>query len=143
MSRPSIRLFSPRDLGPREWGTETLIIETPHFIGKRLEMNEGTSGGLQYHVHKEEAFLLVYGIAYVEYDDGTGTLVRRVMNVGEMVHVPPGAPHRVTAVTACLFFEWSTPHFNDRVRVEAEYGEPDTGGLPSTHEPSADATGQP
>jgi len=35
-------------------------------------------------------------------------------------------------VTDCVFFEASTPHFNDRERMEAQYGLPDTGGLPST-----------
>jgi hypothetical protein len=57
--------------------------------------------------------------------------------------VPAGAPHRVRAMTDCTFYEWSTPVFNDRVRVELEYGEPEAGGLPTTHKPSADATGQP
>lgn len=143
MSRPPIEIVQPRDLGPREWGTETLIVETPHYIGKRLDMKAGSAGGLQYHVNKDEAFLLVDGFALVWFDDGNGALTMKHLVVGEMVHVPPGAPHRVMAVTDCVFYEWSTPHFDDRVRVEAEYGEPNTGGLPTTHTPSPDATGEP
>lgn len=130
--RPSVAFVSSRDLGPRDWGTETLIVETPQYIGKRLDMKAGSAGGLQYHVNKDEAFLLVDGFALVDYDDGSGTLVTKHITNGDMVHVPPGAPHRVHAVTDCLFYEWSTPHFNDRVRVEAEYGEPEVGGLPTT-----------
>ena len=103
----------------------------------------GTAGGLQYHRQKMESFILVEGLAAVDYDDGTGSLTSRAIQPGTMVHVPPGAPHRVHALTDCVFYEWSTPHFNDRVRVEEEYGEPEVGGLPTTHEPSADATGQP
>lgn len=143
MSRPSIQIIEPRDLGPREWGIETLLIETDAYIGKRLDMFAGTAGGLQYHVDKLESFLLVSGDAMVDSDDGTGCLTSQTLTPGTMVHVPKGAPHRVRALTDCVFYEWSTPVFNDRVRVEHVYGEPAVGGLPSTHEPVADATGQP
>jgi len=132
MSRPLIQIYPPRDLGPREWGTETLIIQTDAYIGKRLDMKAGTMGGLQYHVEKMESFLLVSGEAAVDSDDGSGILIATMLEPGTMVHVPCGAPHRVRAITDCVFYEWSTPVFNDRVRVEAEYGEPETGGLPTT-----------
>ena len=138
----SIQLVQPRDLGPREWGTETLIAEGQGYIAKRLFMLAGKAGGLQFHERKDEAFLLVEGEAVVDSDDGRGGLIRTHLSPGMMVHVPPGAPHRVTAVTNCTFYEWSNPVYNDRVRVEAQYGEPEVGGLP-THAPSADATGQP
>lgn len=138
-----IQLPQPRDLGPRDWGREILIVETPNFIGKRLEMRAGTAGGLQQHVEKEEAFLLVEGSAYVDSDDGRGRLVTQTLVPGMMVYVPKGATHRVRAISDCTFYEWSTVHFNDRVRVERQYGEPEVGGLPTTHQPSADATGQP
>lgn len=133
MPRPSIKFPEPLDLGPRDWGQETLLFETPHYIGKALCMVAGSAGGLQYHRKKIETFLLVDGRAIVDYDDGSGTLVSRDLEKGDVVHVPAGAPHRVRAITECLFFEWSTPVFNDRVRVEAEYGEPEAGGLPTTH----------
>lgn len=143
LPRRSVLFVQPRDLGPREWGTETLLVETPSFIGKKLEMKAGTAGGLQQHVYKEEAFLLVEGEAFIDSDDGRGGLVTQTLTPGMMVHVPPGATHRVRAITACTFYEWSNPVFNDRIRVEAQYGEPEVGGLPSTHEPSEDATGYP
>lgn len=133
MSRPSIQFVEPRDLGPREWGRELLICETDAYIGKRLEMKAGSAGGLQYHRRKVESFLLLEGAAFVDSDD-QGRLIRLFLKPGDMVHVPAGAPHRVTAVSDCVFFEWSTPVFDDRVRCEAEYGEPDVGGLPTTPE---------
>lgn len=133
MPRPSIEFPESRDLGPRDWGKETLLIQTPAYIGKALFMRAGSAGGLQYHRKKIETFLLVDGRAVVDYDDGTGALVSRDLEKGDVVHVPAGAPHRVRALTECLFFEWSTPVFNDRVRVEAEYNEPEAGGLPTTH----------
>lgn len=142
MSRPSIELRAPLSIGAREWGFELLIAQTDSYIGKVLEMKAGNAGGLQLHREKVETFYLAAGTAHVDYD-ADGVLTRMRMYPGMIVHVPAGAPHRVTAVTDCIFFEVSTPVFNDRVRLEAEYGEPEVGGLPSTHEPSADATGTP
>ena len=132
MRRPQIKLVVPKDLGPRDWGTEELIVQTEHYIGKKLTMKHGTAGGLQYHERKEESFLLVEGKALAEYDDGIGGLAAYYLLPGMMVHVPKGAPHRVTALSDCVLYEWSTPHFNDRVRCEREYNEPETGGLPTT-----------
>lgn len=134
MSRPSIQFVEPRDLGPRDWGTEELIVECEHYIGKRLTMKAGSAGGLQYHRRKVESFLLVSGFALVDYEGSPGALSKRHLQEGEMVHVPAGAVHRVYAVTDCVFYEWSTPVFDDRVRVEAEFGEAETGGLPTTPE---------
>jgi mannose-6-phosphate isomerase-like protein (cupin superfamily) len=94
-------------------------------------MKAGTAGGLQYHKTKIETFFLDEGQAFVDYD-ANGTLTTISMSPGMIVHVPAGAPHRVRAVSDCKFFEVSTPVFNDRVRVEADYGEPEGGGLPTT-----------
>ena len=132
MPRPSIELRAPIQVGKREWGHELLIAQTERYIGKVLVMREGSAGGLQFHREKVETFYLAGGRAFVDYDAGDGKLTRILMYPGMSVHVPAGAPHRVTAITECTFFEVSTPHFNDRVRVEAEYGEPETGGLPTT-----------
>jgi mannose-6-phosphate isomerase-like protein (cupin superfamily) len=131
MSRPSIELRAPIEVGKRDWGREILIAHTDAYIGKILLMKAGTAGGLQYHKTKIETFFLDEGQAFVDYD-ANGTLTTISMSPGMIVHVPAGAPHRVRAVSDCKFFEVSTPVFNDRVRVEAEYGEPEGGGLPTT-----------
>ena len=128
----AVQIVEPRDMGPRDWGEEILIAQGDGYIGKTLIMKAGTAGGLQYHERKEETFLLVEGQAHVDTDNGNGGLKRIQMIPGMVIHVPKGAVHRVTAVTDCSFMEWSNDVFNDRVRCEKEYGEPDTGGLPST-----------
>ena len=132
MPRPPIELFGPYELHPRSWGREIVICHTASYLVKLLIMKAGQAGGLQYHAEKIESFFLQEGQAVVDYDAGDGKLTRLVMSPGMTVHVPAGAPHRVTAITDCTFIEGSTPVFDDRVRVEGEYGEPDTGGLPST-----------
>lgn len=128
----SIELRAPLEVGPRDWGREILIAHTDAYIGKVLLMKAGTAGGLQYHKTKIETFFLDEGQAFVDYDNGSGQLTTMSMSPGMIVHVPAGAPHRVRAITDCKFFEVSTPVFNDRVRVEQEYGEPEKGGLPTT-----------
>jgi mannose-6-phosphate isomerase-like protein (cupin superfamily) len=122
--------YAPQVLA-RPWGEEIFIAQTPRYLGKLLQMRAGTAGGLQYHVEKDETFYLLSGSALVDSVIG-GTLVRQPMGAGQAFHIPPGAVHRVTAVTDCVFVETSTPHYDDRVRVEAAFGEPDTGGLPTT-----------
>lgn len=120
----------------RDWGEEIFVAQTAHYLGKVLKMHAGTKGGLQRHAEKDETFYLVSGEALVRFDNGFG-LVTVEMHPGESYHVPPGAPHQVEAVTDCVFFEASTPHYDDRIRMEAYYGLPETGGLPTTREWSA------
>jgi len=73
------------------------------------------------------------GRMLVRYDDGYGKLVERVLESGETVHFEPGVVHQEEALEDCVNFEVSTPHFNDRVRMEETYGVAGYDeGLPST-----------
>ena len=116
----------------RTWGQEIFIAETDKYLGKVLVMAAGTKGGLQKHVEKDETFYLSTGSALVRSDDGTGRLTEHYMLPGESFHIPPGAVHQVEAVQNCVFFETSTPHYDDRVRMEAHYGLPEEDGLSTT-----------
>lgn len=114
---PLVEKFEPVDLGPKLWGSEKLIAYAAQYIGKILRMKAGATGPLQYHKFKDETFYLFSGEAIVEYGDGNGGYVTTRMYEGESYHVPPGAVHRVEAVTECVFFEASNPVFDDRVAV--------------------------
>lgn len=129
---PTIERFSIRDVGARSWGREVLIAHTPQYLGKVLYMNAGHAGGLQFHREKVETFHLFSGKALVTTDFGDGILAELVMEPGESYHIPAGAVHKVTALEDCVFFEVSTPHFDDRVRCEDRYGLKVEGGLPTT-----------
>lgn len=129
---PQVKVQLPRDMGDRTWGTELLVIDTPSYIGKVMHMQAGKAGGLQKHVEKDEASYLVSGEAWVYTDTGDGTLSRFRWSPGTAIHIPPGAVHKVEAIADCVIFEASTPHFHDRIRLEAEYGRTDTDGLPTT-----------
>jgi len=126
-----IEPFYPKVLS-RDWGSELIVAETPTYLGKVLTMHPGTAGGLQYHVEKDETFYLYTGRAIVRSDNGHGQLNVVMMLPGQSYHIPAGAVHQVEAIERCVFFETSTPHHNDRVRCEQDYGMPEGGGLPST-----------
>jgi mannose-6-phosphate isomerase len=120
-SKPVIEPVVLRQLGPKEWGTETLFAHTDEYTGKILRMRAGASGPLQYHRLKDETFYLLSGRAIVRFDRGDGVLGLHQMLPGEAFHVPPGAVHQVEALEDCVFVEASNPVFDDRVNVEHEY----------------------
>ena len=123
-----------RSMGPRDWGHETLIHLSPsNWSLKKIFINKGSKGGLQYHRKKDEAAYLVSGSLLVRYVDISGDLKEEVFEEGSSFHFPPGCIHQEEALTDCLLLEVSTPHCNDRVRVDSNYGLP-IDGLPTTKE---------
>ena len=123
----------PKDMGYRDWGTETLLAIVPdQFSLKKLVLKAGFKGGLQYHHKKNECGYLISGELIIRFDDGNGNLVEKNISSGDSFHFPPGAVHQEEALTDCVIIEASTPYFNDRVRVEERYGLSNHGGLPST-----------
>lgn len=131
--RPQVIFPEAEDMGPRDWGVETLLALVPgEFSLKKLFVKAGSKGGLQYHHKKNECGFLVSGQMIIRFDEGDGELKERIIHAGDSFHFPPGAVHQEEAVKDCVIIEASTPHFNDRVRMEEEYGMTIDGGLPST-----------
>ena len=71
---------------------------------------------------KNECGFLVSGKLLVRYDNGKGKLVKKILKQGDCFHFPPYFVHQGKTITDCEIIEVSTPHFNDRVRVEKKYG---------------------
>ena len=131
----SLHFFTAKDVAPRPWGREVLIAHVPGlYTGKLLLYRKGAKGGLQKHHLKNETSYIYSGEMMLRFDAGDGKITERILKAGESVHIPPGAVHQEEALTDDLVvIEVSTPHFNDRVRMEPEYGmEIPPGGLPST-----------
>jgi quercetin dioxygenase-like cupin family protein len=124
----------PKEVGPRNWGTEMLLLHAPEkYTMKMITMEKHAKGGLQYHRLKDEGGLMISGSMEIRYDDGKGELISRVVGRGDVFHFPAGAVHQAIAHTDCCYIEVSTPVFNDRVHVETLYGiTKEEGGLPST-----------
>ena len=122
------------DVGSRPWGKEELLVLVPgKYMLKKLSIKKGSKGGLQYHRLKDECGVLISGTLLVRYDDGNGGLDEKVIKAGESFHFPPGVVHQEEAIEDCVIIEGSTPHFNDRVRMESYYGLVQHEGLPSTN----------
>lgn len=123
----------PESVGERPWGTEDLLaLVSKQFSVKRLKVKAGNKGGLQYHRHKNEVAIMISGKMIIRYDLGDKILREKVIAAGDVVHFPPGLVHQEEAVTDCELLEASSPHFNDRVRVEELYGFGKPVGLPTT-----------
>ena len=123
----------PKNMGARDWGTETLLALVPKMFSlKKLVIKKGSKGGVQFHHKKNECGYLVSGRLLIRHDNGDGVLQETVVNEGGVFHFPPGAVHQEEALDYCIVIEASTPFFNDRVRVESHYGLDSSEGLPST-----------
>ncbi len=124
---------TPQSVGERPWGSEDLLaLVSKQFSVKRLKVNAGNKGGLQYHRHKDEVAIMISGKMIIRYDLGDKVLQEKIIEAGDVVHFPPGLVHQEEAITDCEILEASSPHFNDRVRVEESYGFGKPVGLPST-----------
>ena len=99
-----------------------------------MKVKAGSKGGLQFHRLKDEVAVLISGEMLIRYDLGDKVLRERIIKAGDVVHFPPGLVHQEEAITDCEIIEASSPHFNDRVRMEEFYGQGQPMGLPSTEE---------
>jgi mannose-6-phosphate isomerase-like protein (cupin superfamily) len=123
----------PEKIGERIWGSEELLmLVSKKFTMKKIFIKSGFKGGLQYHRRKEECGVVIEGELIIRYDDGAGQLIEKICRKGDVFHFPAGVVHQEEAITDVTIIEASTPHFNDRVRVEKEYGIDEGLGLKTT-----------
>ena len=107
----------------KPWGWELLWAHTDTYVGKLLFVRAGHSLSLQFHRVKDEAWLVYEGRAELEMSaPGAALTESEVVGPGAAFHMPPGTVHRVTALEDTLILEVSTPHLDDVVRLEDEYG---------------------
>ena len=130
---PKVKFPQKKNLGKRNWGSEDLLVLISKVLSlKMLKIKKGKKGGLQYHHKKNECGYLLKGRLKIKYDDGDGKLKSKIISAGKSFHFPPGVVHQEIALSNCTIIEASTPHFNDRVRVETKYGLKEIKGLKST-----------
>tara|TARA_B110000971_G_C19717324_1_gene367003 strand:+ start:23 stop:451 length:429 start_codon:yes stop_codon:yes gene_type:complete len=124
---------SPKSLGKRQWGSEILLVLIPKILTlKLLKIKKGKQGGLQYHHKKNECGYLISGKLQITYQNEKSKLVKKILTKGKTFHFQPGLIHQEKALSDCQIIEASSPHFNDRVRVEKKFGFKMKVGLPST-----------
>ena len=105
----------------KPWGHEIRFVCTDRFAGKVLFIRAGSQLSLQYHEHKDEAFLVQDGTLELVLGRGAEQRAER-LGPGEARRIKPGTVHRFRAITDCTLFEVSTPELDDVVRLEDDYG---------------------
>jgi mannose-6-phosphate isomerase-like protein (cupin superfamily) len=105
----------------KPWGYEIVWAETDRYVGKILHIEAGQSLSRQYHVKKDETFLVEAGEMDLEIGEGTERKTIR-MRRRESFHCRPQTVHRMVAITDVDVIEVSTPELDDVVRLEDAYG---------------------
>ena len=108
-----------RRIVTKKWGFELIWAETEGYVGKLLHINAGHRLSLQYHEIKEETVYVLSGTLLIY--DGEGNITK--LKPGQSFHVKPLQVHRFGAEESCVeIMEVSTPHLEDVVRLEDDYG---------------------
>lgn len=106
---------------PKPWGYEDIWAETEGYVGKIIVIEKGKQLSYQFHEKKEETILLLEGALEVEFEK-EGLRQKITLKPGETFHNPPRQKHRFIAVETCKLVEVSTPHLDDVVRLEDDFG---------------------
>lgn len=132
-SKVFVSFPNKKKIGKRDWGNEWLLVLIPKVLTlKLLEIKKNKKGGLQYHRKKNECGYILSGKLKVLYEDEQGRLKQKILKSGQTFHFPPKSIHQEEAVTDCKIIEASSPHFNDRVRVEKFFNIISHVGMPTT-----------
>ena len=114
--------FEPRRVD-KPWGWELIWADADTYVGKVLFVRAGQSLSLQFHREKDESWYVESGKASLELGDvGDAVLNTEIVGRGACFRYRPGTVHRVTAIEDTTILEVSTPHLDDVVRLEDEYG---------------------
>jgi mannose-6-phosphate isomerase-like protein (cupin superfamily) len=114
--------FEPRRV-EKPWGWELIWAEADDYVGKLLFVNAGASLSLQFHNVKDESWYVHQGRAELEMGSpGDPVVDTEVVGPGAAFRLRPGTVHRIRAIEDTLMLEVSTPHLDDVVRLEDEYG---------------------
>jgi mannose-6-phosphate isomerase len=107
----------------KPWGYELIWAVSEQYVGKVLFVEAGHALSLQFHREKDESWYVQSGRAKLELGDaGEAVLVEEVVTTGAAFRYRPGTVHRVTAIEDTTILEVSTPHLEDVVRLEDQYG---------------------
>ena len=117
----------------RQWGDEIVLNVISKILSlKILKIKKGKKGGLQFHRKKNECGILLKGKLLVRYSPNGKVLKTKTLKKGDVFHFPPNSINQEQALSNCEIIEASTPHFNDRVRVEKMFNLSEEKGLKTT-----------
>jgi mannose-6-phosphate isomerase len=131
LSSPNVKsldrfAFEPQRV-EKPWGHELIWALSEEYAGKLLSVKAGHKLSLQFHRQKDESWYLLEGRAEVEFaGPGEGVTISEVIVPGAAFRIRPGTVHRIRALEDSVMLEVSTPHLDDVVRLEDQYGRTDT-----------------
>lgn len=107
----------------KPWGREVVFASNELHIGKIIEIDEGARLSLQLHEQKDETIYVLEGTLRLVIGDSVGGLETYDLRAGHSVRVKPRQVHRYEAPDGPVrVFEVSTPHPDDVVRLQDDYG---------------------
>jgi mannose-6-phosphate isomerase len=106
----------------KPWGHEEIWAETSDYVGKILTIMSGHRLSLQHHAVKDETLRVAVGELELTLEDDRGVLHTRVMRPGDVARIRPRRRHRLRALSRVEVIEVSTPHLDDVVRHDDDYG---------------------
>jgi quercetin dioxygenase-like cupin family protein len=91
------------------WGKELHVVNLPEYCGKILVFAKNAAFSLHWHHEKTETWYVLSGSLRLTYLDlAVGTQHARVVEKGDVIHVPAGNPHRLEALEDSEVMEVST-----------------------------------
>lgn len=105
----------------KAWGHELWIINNENYCGKLLVFKANKQFSMHYHMLKDEAWYINKGkFEYKYIDTETAELRSKIVKEGDCIHLIPGQPHQMLALTeGATIFEVSTQHFDsDSYRIQ-------------------------
>lgn len=106
----------------KPWGQEEVLEVNDSYMVKRLTMKAGHQCSLQFHEKKVETFLVLSGQMELHIEDASGNIVPIQYGPGQFLTIQPGVKHRMKAITDIVYIEASTPHLQDVVRIQDDFG---------------------
>ena len=106
----------------KPWGYELIWANTPDYIGKILFIQAGERLSLQHHAQKTESLYVQSGKVIITLEEKKGEFTEHVLHPQQSIHIPCGCKHRIAAQEDSEIFEVSTPHLDDVIRHEDDYG---------------------
>lgn len=107
--------YSNREDKP--WGYEKTIVSTGKYLTKELYIMKGESTSFHYHAKKDETLHITDGECIIDFEDESV-----VLNKNDTYRIKPRVKHTIRAVENTLLQEYSTPHPDDTLRINDNYG---------------------
>lgn len=105
----------------KSWGREEILINDEKYCAKILVYDKAHNfSSFHLHLKKTETFYLKSGSFNLRYKAKDGKTVTALLKENDVVHLPAGTPHQLTALedNSQIFEISTTDDPNDVVRIE-------------------------